>query len=252
MSKSGKDGCLVPFKYALIATMTAGISNVAMTPSSTSLSPTRLPAAADEWAHFRVRRFRFRLHPLNAVNNAQCAGYVGGVQDTPPGAFGAVSELLPSTVLGADTTIPSSWVDIPKEDLAGCFPWYKTVPGGADPTEEQPGSIQIAGTGTDVYLLEMEGVFEFKTAVGTGNTPEEVALRLRLKEIHAKQRVEVERTRALRLIQGPQQNCVVVVPPAAASSGNQTAQSAEPDRTRNGTSGKRGSGIRPPLAGPEW
>jgi hypothetical protein len=134
-----------------------------------------------------------------------------------------VSELLPSTVIGGDATVPSSWVDIPKEDLAGPFPWYKTVPGGADPTEEQPGSIQIAGTGTDVFLIEMEGLFEFKTAVGTGNTPDEVVARQRLHAIRAARRAEAERERTIRLIRGPEQNRGVAAIPAAALGGISTA-----------------------------
>lgn len=187
------DGDLFPFHYVLNAALVAGASNFVLSPNA-SVSPRAL-IEADGWAHFRVRSLKFRLHPDPTAGNAvsSAAGFVGGVQDTPPATIGAISELIPSAFLSGGETIPTEWVHVPREDLAGPLPWYKAIPGAADPTEEAPGIICVAGTGTDTYALEMRGVFEFKTAVAIANTPEELRLvkellALRLRKARDRQR----------------------------------------------------------------
>jgi len=101
------------------------------------------------------------------------AGYVGGVQDTIPATFLQLGELLPSCYLAAIVqSVPTDWVKVSASDLAGPLPWYKTVPGTADATEEAPGEVVILTSGlTDTYAIEYRGVFEFKTSVNSVNTP---------------------------------------------------------------------------------
>jgi len=166
----------------------AGVGGGPMTPL---LFP-RLAVEADAWAHFRVKRLSFRLHPTSPKTAAQACCYIGGVQDTPPATFSAISEVLSSCINGVGSTVPSDWVHVLKSEVAGPFPWYKSVAGTADSTEEAPGSFQVVGTGTETFTLEFRGIFEFKTAVATTNTPVALAAR---RQLHL-ERVNAERARA--------------------------------------------------------
>ncbi len=187
MSKARRnhDGAIVPFHYLLQTSLVAGTSAFVVGPNGT-VSP-RLNSEADAWAHYRIRDFRFRLHPdPTAVDvNSVAAGFVGGIQDTAPATIAAISELLPSVFLSGGTTVPTEWVRVSAEELRGPLPWYKSVPGNADLTEENPGQICVAGTGTQPYAIEMRGVFEFKTAVATANSPEELMLKEKLRQLAA-------------------------------------------------------------------
>ncbi len=181
--KRNHDGAVVPFHYVLVSALVAGTQNFTVGPNG-NVSP-RMSAEADTWAHYRIRKFKFRLHPdpSAAQSNAVAAGFCGGIQDTPPATIAAVTELVPSAYLAGGTSVPTEWVEVSQSELAGPLPWYKSIPGTADATEEYPGSISICGTGTDTYSLEMRGVFEFKTAVATANTPEELKLREALRQL---------------------------------------------------------------------
>jgi len=181
---SGADSCLIPFHFCFNQALVAGVGGSGFTPA---IFP-RLAVEADAWAHFRVKRLSFRLHPTSPKTAAQAACFIGGLQDTPPGTFSAVSEVLSSCINAVGSTVPSEWVHVQKSELAGPFPWYKSVAGTADSTEEQPGSFQVVGTGTEIFTLEFRGIFEFKTAVATVNTP--VALFAR-KQLH-QERVNAE------------------------------------------------------------
>ncbi len=169
--------------------MSSGFGSSALNPSVFGSNLTRLLDVADSWAHFRVKSCRFRVHH-GAITADVAVGYVGGVQDTLPSTKATVMELIPSVYQGSTYTVPSAWCAIPPKDLAGPLPWYKTITGTADATEESPGVFLYAGTGTDVVTWEMDAVFEFKTAVAPANTPMAAALREKLRE---------ERVRAARL-----------------------------------------------------
>ncbi len=192
--RSGGDRQMCPFHSFIPVALVAGAGVISVSPNST-LS-TRSSVEADAWAHFRVRSFAVRLHPpASSVTNPQAIGYVGGVQDTPPSTLSQIMELLPSTVISQETTVPTEWVRPSKADLAGAFPWYKTQNGAADLTETAPGQMVYAGTSTDTVFIEVRGVFEFKTAVSTGNTPLEarLALECRLaREATARARARVQ------------------------------------------------------------
>jgi hypothetical protein len=108
-----------------------------------------------------------------------------------------VVELLPCAVLGGRQTTPTQWVTPSASELAGPLPWYKTIPGAADTTEEYPGYLCIAGTTTEAILAEVQGVFEFKGAVATANTPAALKLREELRQVRRAARERVERQRLL-------------------------------------------------------
>jgi len=190
-----KDSQVLPFRAHLSTTLTAGTFNFNLNPSSLASFATRVGAVADSWCQYRVVKLRFRLRiPISAgITNQQAAGFVGGVQDTPPSTVATVSELLPSCLLDKNQTVPSDWVKVSPADLAGPLPWYKAIAGAADPTEESPGLICIAGVGTDTALLEMEGVYMFKAAAATANTPAAVELLREMRLERSRQQRERER-----------------------------------------------------------
>ncbi len=199
--KGGPDSVKIPFHNLLVSNLVSGALGVLVQPSA-GLSP-RVLQESDAWAHFRMRKLSFRLHPLNAVTNLQAVGYIGGVQDTAPASVSQVCELLPSTPLGGRTTCPSDWVHVPKQDLAGPFPWYKSVPGTADPTEEAPGSIIVTGSTTDAFQLEIRGVIEFKTSVATANTPLELRELARIREERVRSAQARQRDVLLKVLATP-------------------------------------------------
>jgi len=190
-----KDQCRVPFHFVSEQALVAGVFGIPILPSAQF--GTRLLNEADAWCHFRVLDLQFRLHPPAAQTAGLAVGYVGGVQDTAPSTVAQVTELLPSTYLGTRATAPTVWVTCSKSELAGPFPWYKSIAGAADATEESPGSIVVVGAATAGFSLELRGEFEFKTSVSTGNTPLSADLRLKIRK--ERQDLDAERTR-MRLI----------------------------------------------------
>lgn len=202
-SGKGGDSCVFPFHYVLQGTLVSGVSRFSLGPNS-STSPRGL-VEADTWAHFRVRSFSFRLLPTAhaAASNDQAVGFLGGIEDTLPGSIANVVELLPSSYLAGRQVVPSDWSRPSKQELAGPFPWYKTIPGTADATEESPGTVAIVGTGSEEFALEMRGIFEFKTAVATANTPLALAARNKLREERVRAAMLNERELLLKILATP-------------------------------------------------
>lgn len=156
---------------------------------------------ADAWALYRVLELKVRLQPRNAVTSDQVVGFVGGNQDTPPSTFAQTSELLNAETLGADLTVPSSWCSPSRAELSGMLPWYKTIAGTADANEESPGSVYVASTAAaDNFLLEIRGVYEFKTSVATGNTPAAIQLRDRIREEAKRLHQQKEKERIIAVL----------------------------------------------------
>lgn len=208
MSKRGnKDSESLPVHGMVFPALTAGALALQLSPSS--IGSTRAAAVADNWAHFRVRKFKFRLHPSPLAASGQALGYVGGQQDTPPATTPQIMELIPSVFISTAapaanapnrTTQPTEWVNIPRSDLAGPFPWYKSLPGGADVTEEAPGILVGAGTATEAMVIEYRGLFEFKTSVAPANTPAAVDMRARLRAERVNREKEHERMLLLGIL----------------------------------------------------
>jgi len=182
------DSAVVNAHFVLSSALIAGVASFQLSPSGMSGASTRLLAEADSWAHFRVKKFKFRLIPVTAAATV-VAGFVGGLQDTTPATVGSVMELLPACIMGFGQTFPSSWSVVKASELAGPFPWYKSVNGGADASEEGPGVVCLAGASTSAFLLEAYLTLEFKTAVAPANTPSQVKL---LQELRA-ERLLLER-----------------------------------------------------------
>lgn len=167
----GKDSLTFTFHTIVLANTGVGGNNNFLVSPNVTLTPRGL-IEADTWAHFKVTKLRFRLHPTDtAIDSDVVCGYVGGIQDATPATIAEIGELIPSTLLGAQTTVPTEWVSVSGSELNGPFPWYKTIPGSADATEEAPGRIVLASTTISAgFSLELRGEFVFKTAVAAANT----------------------------------------------------------------------------------
>jgi len=186
----------MPFHYVLTNTLTSGAFTQFLIPT---LFP-RVGTEADAWAHFRVKKLMMRLHRASALNGPMSFGYMGGVQDNLPSSVYGATETIPSSFMSPVTTVPTDWVHVPKVDLAGPFPWYKTVAGAADATEESPGIIFVCGTGTDTFYCEFRGTFEFKTSLATANTPLALQMRQSVREERLKRVLDNERALLLRIL----------------------------------------------------
>lgn len=196
-SSRKKDSCVVPFRQTLTGPMAAGVAGFAANPTGIT---GRILIEADAWAHFRWLALRYRLRRVGTVASVQVLAYLGGVEDTSPSTIAQGSEVLTSTILAGTDTVPSPWVSPSPAELAGPLPWYKTIPGTADATEEAPGNFSITGTGTETWFVEIEGTIMFKVSVAAGNTPEELALRTQLHRIRYLAHMAKARDTALRVL----------------------------------------------------
>lgn len=190
----------LPFHFLLRGTLTSGAAQILLAPT-TFISP-RANAEADVWAHFKFLEFKYRLHcnVQNLTTTMQLAGFVPGVQDTNPSTLEECSALLNCCMLGQGQTLPSEWVRISREDLAGPLPWYKTIPGSADATEEAPGVISVNGGTSDPYRIEFRGVIRFKAAVAAGNTPLSQKAHQILREERQRLADETDRKKVVKLL----------------------------------------------------
>lgn len=197
-----RDVTMFPF-HTLIPFSGAGLPN--LSPNSTISA--RAATEADAWAHFRVLKFKFRILPvvqdLTAANTGTAAvGYCGGVQDTAPSAITDIMQLLPSVAITSSQQCPTNWVKVPALDLKGPLPWYKTIPGTADSTEEAPGQLVFNSgiTNSPTLQIEVKGVFEFKTSVATANTPAAIKARKVLHDYRVQTVDNDERERLIKLL----------------------------------------------------
>lgn len=197
---ASKDTSMFPFHGIVAVALTAGNYSQSLSPQGlTNAGLSRVVVEADNWAHFRVRSFRFRVHH-GAITGDLAVGYVGGVQDTAPATKGTLMELLSSVYHGSTYTEPSKWVKCSASELAGPLPWYKSIPGTADSTEEAPGVFVASGTGTDTIVVELEGVLEFKTSVAPANTPAQLKLLEQLRLERQRVANDAARTRVIGLL----------------------------------------------------
>ncbi len=191
------DSCLVPFHQVLTGSLAAGLAATIANPSSIG---GRLLTEADGWTLFRFTSLAFRLIRIGTVTSYQVASFVPGVQDTNPASLAQNAEILCSCVLGGVDTRPTPWVKVTKAELAGQITWYKSIPGASTSSWEEPGTFVIAGSGTDAYLLELRGVVEFKGAIATGNTPEELAHLKALRDLRVARALEAERKKMVTIL----------------------------------------------------
>jgi hypothetical protein len=204
MGRGARDSAQVEFHFLINSVFASNVFNILFNASAMSTYSTRWAAEADLWAHFRVKALKFRLHPMGpSVTNNQAIGFVGGVQDTLPGTVPLVMELLPSTFLSTESTVPTEWVVVPKQQLAGPLPWYKAINGAADATEESPGAVVISGVTSDGFIAEFRTLIEFKTAVAAANTPliDQARLIARAEKVRLLREREAARVNALLVTQ---------------------------------------------------
>jgi len=176
------------FRVITTGAMTGGGFAINLLPASMSA---RLGSEADGFSFYRVKALKFRLH-RSASTNPGGAAYIAGNPNTPPASILQGSEALTGVYLAAQYTVPSNWATCRRQELAGPLPWYKTVSGTDAVDFEYPGIIAVNGTSTDAFVIEIEGVYEFKDPIATANTPEEVAL---VRQLRAK-RQEAARSAA--------------------------------------------------------
>lgn len=191
----------------------------------------RASTVADSWALFRLKKLRFRIMPVAVTATVGspptyvAIGYVTSIPDTNPATFGQVTELTNSTLIAITATngsiaisdgqtMPSNWVEISGDDLHGPFPWYKSIPGTADATEEAPGQISVAYDAvaptsyTGTFAIEVEGVVEFKGGVDIvqSGTSLDSELLAKVRADRIERARMVERTKILSILAPPEQN----------------------------------------------
>lgn len=149
------------------AAMISGQATVSLSPATfTSLS-----SLAGQFDMYKVTRLRFRMHPATSTTIALAACYIPGISDNLPVGTVACAQVSDHTYIGGDTTVPSSWCQVPSAGLKGYMNWYKTVVGSPDAAEEVQGVIRLGGSSTEVYQLEVEATYLFKNLLPDSATP---------------------------------------------------------------------------------
>ena len=176
---NAKDTISVPFKAVVTAALSSGVASLPLTGGMTG----RLAAIADSYDEFRFTKLSFRIrHPAAMTSPGyQIAGYAAGITDTAP-TLPTIGEYLTSCLITSWESTYQPYAKVPAGVLAGMHPWYKTIAGSPEPSEEVQGTIYIAGTGTDVYFLEVAGEIQFRCSAPTGSTPLDRALAMRKRE----------------------------------------------------------------------
>ncbi len=181
----------IPFHGMVTTALVSNVSQVNLTPSATA-------ALADLETAFELYRFgsfAFRLHPAATMNGPQSAAWIPEAT-VPTTTVQNNFECIDSTWLATRTTQPSSWVHVPKERLLGQLKWYKCNADAGAAEFEVQGVVNIAGTTTDTFYLEVKGVCEFMNPIDSS-----VALRGRLKELKDKAKIEA-RAEVMSELQG--------------------------------------------------
>lgn len=163
----------VPFHKLITNTMTGGTYSFLLNPATLG---SRLGVVADGFEEYRIIKLRFRLVRGGSTTSSQVAAFFPGLIDTSAGQLTDLSEVVQSTVLPIGASIPSSWVSVPKSVLSGPFSWYKSLASTLDSSEENQGTMAVAGTGTEAIQVELFGMMEFRGSSSTTNTPMLVAL----------------------------------------------------------------------------
>jgi hypothetical protein len=192
----GQDSIAEEFSAYISAALVAGANNLALNPAVTS----RLAAIGDTYEFYRLKALKFRLHPNGTQTSVAGAAWQAGVIDTAPATVAQLAEGVNNTLLGSRATVPSAWCQVPRKDLAGAFPWYKSVQGTPDVSEEIVGYIFLTGTTTEAYNLEVRGVMEFKQAIAPANTPMEIELRSRLRMERQQAQAAKEREALMKVL----------------------------------------------------
>jgi len=142
-----------------------------------SMMPVTFPTAsalADSYEFYRIKFLRYRLHPGEAAAFTGPIGvcYIPGVTDNPPTTTAGIANIDNHLILTNRQVSPTKWVKVTGAKLSSYMTWYKTVAGTPDSDVEIQGVLYLSGVTTDHYDIEVEAIFEFKTLVPIGSTPE--------------------------------------------------------------------------------
>ncbi len=180
----------MPFHAAYQSTLAAGVSSFNLSPSL--IVHTGIASIADAFELYRVTKLSYRLVRTATLTGSQSAAFYPDITDTPPNTLDQNGENINSTLLGLNHTVPSDWVTINPSSMTAAK-WYKTIQGTMDSWDEIQGIIYVTGSGTDAFLLEVRGLYEFKGQADPGNTPE-------MREKRRLARLEFQRTKLLSIL----------------------------------------------------
>ncbi len=158
----------VAFRAYFSTALSSGAQTVPIQPATFG----GVASIADAYALYRVVKLSYRLHPGSAITATQCAAYIPGVTDNAPANVASCGAVLTATPLGYRATVPSEWVRLGSAELQSYMPWLKTIVGSPDSAEEVQGNIFVTGNASEVYQMEVCGVFEFKDFITNSMTPE--------------------------------------------------------------------------------
>ncbi len=193
----------VPFRNLFSIVLTAGVNSSRLAAATLS---GRCASLCDNFALYRVNKYRFRIHPTVLASETMVIAFVPDIVDTTP-TFTNVTESNFLAVLGLQCTIPSEWCTVPQNVLRGAIPWYKSVQGTTTDWEECFGTMLYASTNassTATIWWELEGEIEFSGAEDPGITPAD----------RAASAMHRERERILRIL-ASEQTKILVQPQAA-------------------------------------
>lgn len=130
-------------------------------------SMTGVSEVADQFDLFRLTQLKYRLHPMDPADTTfQTAAYVPDV-DTQTVTTAQNSESPLCVTQTPFCGVPSRWMNVPRSQLKGMLDWYKCSPDSGAAEFEVQGRITIAGGLSDNYILEYDGIIEFKNPVSS-------------------------------------------------------------------------------------
>lgn len=199
--KTGSETSSVSLHFIWTGSLVAGAALANVNATGLGALSTRFLTEADGWALFKYTSFKFRVHPSNVSAN-QVVGFTP-IADTSPSTIAQVMELRSSVYIDQSQTVPTEWIDVAPGVLHGQLPWYRTVDGSFDVTEENPGRMIIVGTGTDTFAVEFKTDVKFKDALAPANTPQELKVLHDRRDSRMEERDSHLRAALMQLLQSP-------------------------------------------------
>jgi len=160
----------------------------------------RLAAIQDSYEYFRFTKIKFRLIPDFQANVGLGAlGFLGDSENTtPPTTTDQVMQTCVGILISDNYSVPTQWVNVPKNILAGAEKWYGcNNTAFANPSGIQGEFCGVQPSAALAFVAEIRGVCEFTVPAAPANTPEITELRLKIHALTVKQREERSRSRLL-------------------------------------------------------
>lgn len=194
----GGDSSESVFHFQWLGALVSGTAALTLNSTGLATLSTRFLAQADSWVFFRYKKFRFRMHCANTSAN-QAVGFIP-LTDAGPSTIAQLMELSCSAYMDQTQTVPSEWHNVNSNDLRGPFPWYRTIDGTFDSSEEYPARMVIVGTGTDAYSIEFYATVEFKEGAAPANIPFDLALLKQKRQDRIDREIAKQRVKLLALL----------------------------------------------------